>query len=172
MVGAVTPGSHNDNTGLHISCRVPGYRALAASSNINSLGPLAGGLVVEMNENKRDASRVKDLHGQTGDLKGNSEENPVSGRRNSRGHAGRQAHEITISMDGKGRWVDNVFVERLWRTVKYEDLYLKAYETQKDLQRGLEKYFRYYNTQRRHTALDQRTPNAVYFGENELSPAA
>jgi len=83
-----------------------------------------------------------------------------------------KAHEITISMDGKGRWVDNVFVERLWRTVKYEDVYLKAYETPNDLQRGLEKYFQYYNTQRRHTALDRRTPDAVYFGENEMPQAA
>lgn len=83
-----------------------------------------------------------------------------------------KAHEITISMDGKGRWVDNVFVERLWRTVKYEDVYLKAYETPNDLQRGLEKYFQYYNTHRRHTALDRRTPDAVYFGENELPQAA
>jgi len=83
-----------------------------------------------------------------------------------------KAHEITISMDGKGRWVDNVFVERLWRSVKYEDIYLKAYETPKDLQRGLERYFRYYNTRRRHTALGRRTPDAVYFGENELPQAA
>jgi len=83
-----------------------------------------------------------------------------------------KSHEITISMDGKGRWIDNVFVERLWRTVKYEDIYLKAYETPKELQRGLEKYFRYYNTQRRHTALDRRTPDTVYFGENQMPQAA
>lgn len=83
-----------------------------------------------------------------------------------------KAHEITISMDGKGRWMDNVFVERLWRTVKYEDVYLRAYETPKALQRGLEKYFRYYNTQRRHTALERRTPDAVYFGDNRLPRAA
>lgn len=81
-------------------------------------------------------------------------------------------HDITISMDGKGRWLDNVFVERLWRTVKYEDIYLKAYETPKDLQRGLEKYFRYYNTQRRHTALGRRTPDAVYFDANPMPQAA
>lgn len=83
-----------------------------------------------------------------------------------------KAHEITISMDGKGRWVDNVFVERLWRTVKYEYVYLQAYETPNDLQRGLEKYFQYCNAHRRHTALDRRTPDAVYFGENELPQAA
>lgn len=83
-----------------------------------------------------------------------------------------KAHEITISMDGKGRWMDNVFVERLWRTVKYEDVYLRAYETPNDLQRGLEKYFRYYNSRRRHTALDRQTPDAVYFGDNVMPQAA
>ena len=80
-----------------------------------------------------------------------------------------KADEITISMDGKGAWVDNVFVERLWRSVKYEDIYLKAYETPKALQTGLRKYFHFYNTRRRHTALDRRTPDAVYFGEQNMS---
>lgn len=51
----------------------------------------------------------------------------------------------TISMDGKGRWVDNVFVERLWRSLKYEDVYLRAYETPSDAQRGIERYFRFSN---------------------------
>lgn len=81
-------------------------------------------------------------------------------------------HEIIISMDGKGRWVDNVFVERLWRTVKYEDVYLKAYETPRELERGLDQYFRFYNSRRRHAALDRRTPDAVYFGELDVSQAA
>lgn len=81
-------------------------------------------------------------------------------------------HGITLSMDGKGRWVDNVFVERLWRSVKYEDIYLKAYETPKALQEGLKKYFHFYNTRRRHTALDRRTPDAVYFGETNVPRAA
>jgi putative transposase len=81
-------------------------------------------------------------------------------------------HGITISMDGKGRWVDNVFVERLWCSVKYEDIYLKAYETPKELARGLARYFRFYNTQRRHTALGRRTPDAVYFGEMNVPRAA
>ncbi len=81
-------------------------------------------------------------------------------------------HEITISMDGKGRWLDNVFVERLWRTVKYEDIYLKAYESPRALQRGLETYFRFYNTRRRHAALDRRTPDAVYFGELDMPTVA
>ena len=66
-------------------------------------------------------------------------------------------------MDGKGRWVDNVLVERLWRSVKYEDVYLRAYETPGELRAGLERYFEFYNTKRRHSALDRRTPDAVYF---------
>ena len=74
-----------------------------------------------------------------------------------------KAHGIAISMDGKGRWVDNVFVERLWRSVKYEDVYLRAYETPTELRSGLARYFEFYNTRRRHTALDRRTPDAVYF---------
>ena len=81
-------------------------------------------------------------------------------------------HEITISMDGKGRWVDNVFVERLWRSVKYEDIYLKAYESPRDLARGLERYFDFYNARRRHGALGRRTPDAVYFGELDVPQAA
>ena len=72
-------------------------------------------------------------------------------------------HGINISMDGKGRWVDNVFVERLWRSVKYEDVYLRAYETPTELRAGLGRYFEFYNTRRRHSALDRRTPDAVYF---------
>ena len=70
---------------------------------------------------------------------------------------------VDISMDGKGRWVDNVFVERLWRSVKYEDVYLRAYETPTELRAGLGRYFEFYNTRRRHSALDRRTPDAVYF---------
>jgi len=72
-------------------------------------------------------------------------------------------HNVKISMDGKGRWVDNVFVERLWRSVKYEDLYLHAYETPTELRAGLARYFTFYNTRRRHSALDRRTPDAVYY---------
>ena len=73
-----------------------------------------------------------------------------------------KGHAIAISMDGKGRWVDNVFVERLWRSVKYEDVYLRAYETPTELRAGLARYFGFYNTRRRHSALDRRTPDAVY----------
>lgn len=75
-------------------------------------------------------------------------------------------HEVAISMDGKGSWVDNVFVERLWRSVKYEDLYLKAYETPAALRAGLTRYFEFYNTRRRHSALDRCTPDAVYFDQS------
>ena len=81
-------------------------------------------------------------------------------------------HDITISMDGKGRWIDNVFVERLWRSVKYEDIYLRAYETPRELQQGLVQYFRFYNFRRRHTALGRRTPDAVYFGGLTMPSAA
>jgi putative transposase len=69
---------------------------------------------------------------------------------------------IAVSMDGKGRCLDNVFVERLWRTVKYEDIYLWRYEAVPDLQQGLGRYFPYYNEERPHQALDYRTPAAVY----------
>jgi len=72
-------------------------------------------------------------------------------------------HGVAISIDGKGRWVDNVFVERLWRSVKYEDVYLRAYETPTELRAGLARYFEFYNARRRHSALDRRTPDAVYF---------
>jgi putative transposase len=77
-------------------------------------------------------------------------------------------HEIAISMDGRGRCFDNIFIERLWRTVKYEDIYLKDYQSLWELQCGLSEYFTFYNTQRRHSALAKRTPAEVYF--NELDP--
>ncbi len=71
---------------------------------------------------------------------------------------------ITISMDGRGRALDNIFVERLWRTVKYEDIYLKGYATPREVFYGLGEYFPYYNEERPHQALDYRTPAAVYRG--------
>jgi putative transposase len=71
---------------------------------------------------------------------------------------------ITISMDGRGRALDNIFVERLWRTVKYEDVYLKGYATPREVFCGLGGYFPYYNEERPHQALDYRTPKAVYRG--------
>lgn len=81
-------------------------------------------------------------------------------------------HKIAISMDGKGRWIDNVFVERLWRSVKYEDVYLRAYETPAQLRAGLRRYFEFYNQRRRHSSLEQRTPDAVYFEMANLDVAA
>jgi len=81
-------------------------------------------------------------------------------------------HGVKISMDGKGRWVENVFVERLWRSVKYEDVYLRAYETPADLRQGLARYFDFYNARRRHSALHRRTPDAVYFEKAERHLAA
>lgn len=81
-------------------------------------------------------------------------------------------HQITISMDGKGRWLDNVFVERLWRSVKYEDIYLRAYETPRALRQGLDRYFQFYNSRRRHASLNRRTPDAVYFGDTAMPSAA
>lgn len=71
-------------------------------------------------------------------------------------------HEIKISMDGKGRWMDNVFIERLWRSVKYEDVYLKDYSSVAELRRGLNHYFHYYNDERTHQSLDNLTPSEVY----------
>ena len=69
---------------------------------------------------------------------------------------------ITISMDGRGRALDNIFVERLWRTVKYEDVYLKGYESMPDLILGLTQYFLFYNEERLHQSLGYTTPNVVY----------
>jgi putative transposase len=73
-----------------------------------------------------------------------------------------QAADVRISMDGRGRALDNVFVERLWRTVKYEEVYLKGYETVPVATRSLGDYFRFYNEERLHQALAYRTPAAVY----------
>jgi putative transposase len=72
-------------------------------------------------------------------------------------------HDIKISMDGKGRWLDNVFVERLWRSVKYEEVYLKAYDSVAVAKQSLEKYFTFYNQKRRHQSLDRQTPDSVYY---------
>jgi putative transposase len=69
---------------------------------------------------------------------------------------------VAVSMDGRGRCLDNVFVERLWRTVKYEDIYLRGYEAVPDLEQGLVRYFRFYNHERLHQSLAYRTPALVY----------
>jgi putative transposase len=73
-----------------------------------------------------------------------------------------QAHGVSISRDGKGCALDHIFVERLWRSVKYEEIYLKHYESMKEAREGLSTYFRFYNTQRSHQALGNRTPAEVY----------
>jgi putative transposase len=72
-------------------------------------------------------------------------------------------HNIAISMDGKGRWLDNVFIERLWRSVKYEDVYLNAYSSITEVRQGLREYFEFYNLRRGHQSLDRRTPDDVYW---------
>ena len=71
--------------------------------------------------------------------------------------------EIQISMDGRGRALDNIFIERLWRSVKYEDIYLKDYAAVSELEAGLVDYFRFYNDERPHQSLDYRTPAEVHF---------
>jgi len=73
-----------------------------------------------------------------------------------------KAHCISISMDGRGRALDNIFVERLWRSVKHEDVYLKGYATMPEAQLGLTEYFLFYNRERTHQSLDYRTPDVVY----------
>ena len=70
---------------------------------------------------------------------------------------------VAISMDGRGRWMDNVFIERLWRSVKYEEVYLKGYENIPEARRDLTAYFDFYNHRRRHQGLADRTPDEVYW---------
>ncbi len=79
---------------------------------------------------------------------------------------------IQISMDSRGRALDNIFVERLWRTVKYEDVYLKGYQTIPDAQEGLLDYFDYYNMQRRHSSLDYNTPWMIFSGLETIEATA
>ena len=74
-----------------------------------------------------------------------------------------RANNIAISMDGKGRWMDNVFIERLWKSVKYEDIYLKGYASMAEVRNGLAIYFKFYNEKRWHNSFDKKTPNMVYF---------
>ena len=76
-----------------------------------------------------------------------------------------QDHSVKISMDGRGRYQDNILVERLWRTVKYEEVYLKAYANGLEARNGLREYFRFYNHRRPHQALGYRTPAEVFHGE-------
>jgi len=79
--------------------------------------------------------------------------------------------DIRISMDGKGAWRDNVFVERLWRSVKYEEVYLKAYESMADAKQSLKDYFEFYNQQRKHQTLKSK-PDQVYYESINLAKAA
>lgn len=74
------------------------------------------------------------------------------------------ANNIQISMDGRGRCLDNIFTERLWRSVKYEDIYLKQYQTIEETFAGLERYFPFYNDKRRHQSLEYKTPEEIYLG--------
>jgi putative transposase len=80
-----------------------------------------------------------------------------------------KAAGVKISMDGKGRWIDNVFIERLWRTVKYEEVYLHAYRDGREAQQRLSAYFAFYNRERMHQSHDYRTPDEVY-GESAIEP--
>jgi len=80
-----------------------------------------------------------------------------------------QRSGVKISMDGKGRYSDNIFIERLWRTVKYEEVYLKAYSGGREAKAGIDAYFSFYNNQRPHQALGYRTPAEVFNGD--LAPS-
>ena len=73
-------------------------------------------------------------------------------------------NNIRISMDGKGRWIDNVFIERLWRSVKYEEVYLHAYESLTQARTGLKNYFQFYNAKRKHQTLNAK-PDDVYYAD-------
>ena len=76
-----------------------------------------------------------------------------------------KAKGVKISMDGRGRCMDNIFTERLWRTVKYENVFLKSYQDIVEAQSGLTEYFRFYNERRRHQSLGNQTPASVYYGK-------
>src|ERR1700751_1012065 len=82
------------------------------------------------------------------------------------------SHDIAISMDGKGAWRDNVFVERLWRSVKYEEVYLRAYETVAEARNSIGRYLDFYNGRRPHSSLDDRTPDQPYYDLTPLRAAA
>ena len=79
---------------------------------------------------------------------------------------------VAISMDGRGAWRDNVFVERLWRSVKYEEVYLRAYDSVAEARASLHRYLTFYNTRRPHSSLDARTPDHAYFNHMPLLAAA
>jgi putative transposase len=81
-------------------------------------------------------------------------------------------HRIRISMDGRGAWRDNVFVERLWKSIKYEEVYLHAYESVSDAKAGIGRYVTFYNSRRPHRSLDRQTPDTVYCQSLPLAAAA
>ncbi len=81
-------------------------------------------------------------------------------------------NNIKISMDGRGRFQDNIFIERLWWTVKYQYLYLRAFDGGKDLRKGLKKWFQFYNQDRSHQSLEDWTPDEIYFKKYKLKEAA
>ena len=81
-------------------------------------------------------------------------------------------HGVAISMDGKGSWRDNVFVERLWKSVKYEEVYLRAYDSVAEARASLGRYLNFYNSQRPHSSLDRKTPDEAYFTPLPLTVAA
>jgi len=81
-------------------------------------------------------------------------------------------HGVAISMDGRGRWLDNVFIERLWRSVKHEEVYLKAYENLTEARRELGAYFEFHNRRRRHQGLTDRTPDEVCWATLHRQPTA
>jgi putative transposase len=83
-----------------------------------------------------------------------------------------KANDIKISMDGKGAWRDNVFVERIWRSIKYEEIYLHAYSSVKDARTAIGRYLAFYNGLRPHSSLDRQTPDEVYFKAPQPIPAA
>ena len=83
-----------------------------------------------------------------------------------------QGSGAQLSMDGKGAWRDNVFVERLWRTVKYEEVYLRAYDSVSEARASISRYLAFYNRGRPHSSLDERTPDEAYFGAQAKARAA
>ena len=81
-------------------------------------------------------------------------------------------HQIAISMDGRGSWRDNVFLERFWRSVKYEEVYLRAYDSVDEARASLSRYIHFYNSHRPHPCLDGRTPDQAYFKSLPFRAAA
>jgi putative transposase len=81
-------------------------------------------------------------------------------------------HEIAISMDGKGCWRDNVLIERFWKTIKYQEVYLKAYESASDARANIRRFIDFYNSVRGHSSLQGQTPDSIYFSNTGAAVAA